>query len=126
MRIFISYRRQDSGAVAGRVRDRLALRFGDDAVFMDVEHIPFGQDFRKFVKDEIERTDVVLAVVGPHWCKDSSGINRLDESNDPVRIEIEAALQMGKTVIPVLVDDAKMPGEQDLPPSLKEFIWLNG
>jgi len=38
--IIISYRRSDSAAIAGRIRDRLAEHYGADAVFMDIDSIP--------------------------------------------------------------------------------------
>ena len=44
-KIFLSYRRQESPGVAGRIYDRLCSHFGDDAVFMDVDSIPLGWIF---------------------------------------------------------------------------------
>jgi hypothetical protein len=46
MSIFISYRRDDSADVAGRIYDRLVDSFGEDLVFKDVDNIPFGMDFK--------------------------------------------------------------------------------
>jgi hypothetical protein len=43
--IFVSYRRQQSKDVAGRLYDRLADRFGEGQVFMDVDAIEPGVDF---------------------------------------------------------------------------------
>jgi hypothetical protein len=43
--IFVSYRRQDSAHLAGRLYDRLADRFGEGQVFMDVDTIKLGVDF---------------------------------------------------------------------------------
>jgi len=40
-KIFLSYRRQDSAGVAGRIYDRLRDHFGNDAVVMDIDSIPF-------------------------------------------------------------------------------------
>src|SRR6516164_758253 len=44
--VFISYRRQESSGITGRLYDRLAGRFGDDQVFMDVDTIALGVDFK--------------------------------------------------------------------------------
>jgi hypothetical protein len=63
MKIYISYRRDD-GAQAGRLADRLVAHFGTDAVFKDVDAIPVGEDFRSALKAEIERSDVVLVLIG--------------------------------------------------------------
>ena len=41
-KIFLSYRRQDSAGVAGRIYDRLRQHFGDDAIFMDIDNIPLA------------------------------------------------------------------------------------
>jgi hypothetical protein len=40
--IFVSYRREESSYVAGRLSDRLIDRFGADQVFIDVEAIEPG------------------------------------------------------------------------------------
>jgi hypothetical protein len=42
--VIISYRRADSTAITGRIRDRLVGKYGVSQVFMDVEDIPFGSD----------------------------------------------------------------------------------
>jgi len=62
--IFISYRRDDSASDAGRLHDRLEAHFGRDSIFMDVDAIPFGVDFREHLDQAVERCDVVLVVIG--------------------------------------------------------------
>jgi hypothetical protein len=49
--IAISYRRQDSLPVAGRLYDKLQGEFGKGNVFMDFDSIPYGVDFRQHIKD---------------------------------------------------------------------------
>jgi len=124
-RIFLSYRRQDSAGVAGRIYDRLSAHFGSDAVFMDIDSIPFGDDFREHVDSALGRCDVVVAVIGPGWSGKIDASRRIDDPKDFVRIEIEAALQRRLPVIPVLIDRATMPGEADLPPSLAGLAYRN-
>jgi hypothetical protein len=123
--ILISYRRADSAAIVGRIYDRLVARYGADAVFLDVDGIPAGADFRDHIRRTLERTDVVLAVVGPAWLGASGGHTRMHDDDDPVRAEIEAALAAGTPLCPVLVDGAKMPSAADLPESLARFPYLN-
>src|SRR6266550_727667 len=124
--IFISYRREVSQDVAGRMYDRRRDRFGRDNVFMDVDNIPFGVDFRQHLDDAVRRCDVLLAVIGAGWLDvryregDRQGQRRLDDPDDFVRIEIESALQRGIRVIPVLSSGAKMPGEAELPQGMKD------
>jgi hypothetical protein len=124
--IVISYRRADVKAVAGRIYDRLASRYGAASVFMDVDHIPLGIDYRSHIKSVLTQSDVLLAVIGPAWLgARPDGRRRIDEAADPVRLEVETALGQGARVIPLLVDDTPMPGEPELPESLKDFAFLN-
>ena len=51
--IFISYRRSDSAPWAGRIYDRLAVHFGKDAVFMDVDTIEAGVDFVEVLQNAV-------------------------------------------------------------------------
>jgi len=125
--IFISYRRDDSIETTGRIYDQLASRFGSENVFMDVDTIPPGVDFRKHLHDAVARCDVVLAVIGRDWLK-RRGLfrkRRLDDPSDFVRIEIEAALQRDIRVVPVLVRDATIPGAGDLPESIRDLAFRN-
>jgi hypothetical protein len=124
--IFLSYRRADSDVIAGRIRDRLARAYGDKSVFMDIDNIPFGVDFRSHIKATLFDGDVLLAVVGPKWLgRDETGRSRLAEETDPVRLELEAALERKLPIIPVLVHGAKMPEAGELPPSLQDFAFFN-
>jgi hypothetical protein len=126
--VFICYRRDDSAAIAGRIRDRLAKEFGDSRVFMDVDTIPLGSDFPKVLSDEVNKCKVLLVVIGKHWleARDADGNRRLDSENDFVRIEIATALQRGIPVIPILVDGAKIPQADELPEDLKGLATRNG
>lgn len=124
-RIILSYRRSDSDVITGRIRDRLASRYGDDAVFMDIENIPLGFDYRRQIKAAILENRVFIAVIGPKWIGGSGKDARINEENDPVRIEVETALQQGLPIIPVLVSGGTMPKSSDLPPSLQSLCYLN-
>src|SRR5579862_6125194 len=66
-RIAISYRRADSSAIAGRICDALLAQYGKESVFMDIDDIPFGIDFRSHIQDVLQRTEVLIAVIGPNW-----------------------------------------------------------
>jgi hypothetical protein len=126
-RIFISYRREDSQELAHRVCDSLRKHFGHEAVFMDVDTIPPGLDFRQSISDALASCEVVLAVIGPRWLHpDQEGRRRLDDPNDYVRLEIERALNRGIPVVPLLVGPTSMPKENDLPASLAPFAYRHG
>jgi len=126
-RIFISYRRIDTAAVAGRVYDHLTFLLGKGRVFKDVYSVSVGRDFRDHVGQEVAQSDAVLVLIGDHWldATDKYGNKRLSTENDPVRYEIEQALELGITVIPVLVEDAVMPDAKDLPETLQSFAYLH-
>jgi formylglycine-generating enzyme required for sulfatase activity len=130
-KLFISYRRDDSADVTGRLHDRLKSRFGSEAVFLDVDAIPLGVDFRKSLTDAVNQCDVLLAVIGDHWLDASfpdgprKDTRRLDDDEDYVRIEIEAALARGIPVVPLLVGQTAMPRAADLPEGLKELAYRN-
>jgi TolB-like protein len=125
-RIAISYRRSDSAGITGRIFDRLVARYGRDAVFMDIDSIPFGTDYVQHIRGVLRQTDVLIAVVGPRWVGESgSGGNRITDIRDMVRLEVETALGYGLTVIPALVEQASMPDAATLPSSLELFTLLN-
>jgi TIR domain len=125
--IFISYRRDDTIATAGRLHDRLARSFGRKRLFIDVDHIPVGADFIDFIDKQLEACGVLLAIIGPHWlrARDTVGSRRLDDPKDLVLIEIAAALRRKISVIPVLIDGAMMPTAEELPDALKPLARRN-
>lgn len=116
-RVFLSYRREDTRHLAGRLADHLRPRF---ELFMDVEAIRPGSDFTQAVRQAVRESDVLLALIGSDWAnaRDHTGRRRLDDPQDWVATEIAAGLDGGLTIIPVLVDDARMPGPEDLPRAL--------
>ena len=124
MRFFISYRRQDSKYQARMIYDAFAREVGQDNVFMDVDSIPPGANFRKTLKEWVDRCDALLALIGPEWIAVADPATRaptLDNPNDLVRIEIAEALARGIPVVPVLLDGADVPQVEQLPDDLKEL-----
>jgi hypothetical protein len=123
--IIISYRRSDSDVIAGRIRDRLANHYGNDSIYMDIDSIPFGLDFRDHIKAALLKNDILIAIIGPNWLGQSGTNARIYDETDPVRMEVEAAFQRGIPVIPVLVAGATIPNPADLPDSLKDLAFRN-
>jgi hypothetical protein len=119
-RIFISYRREETAYAAGWLFNRLADTYGEDQIFKDVDSIDLGDDFVDVITRAVASTDVLLALIGESWISvtEESGRRRLDDPDDFVRLEIEAALTRGIRVIPILVDGATMPRGDQLPASL--------
>lgn len=126
-RIFISYRREDTAYPAGWMFDRLAAEFGRNQIFKDVDSIEPGDDFVEVINAAVASCNVVLAVIGKRWLTvtDEQGRRRLDNPDDFVRLEIEAALSRNIRVIPVLVDQARMPHMHELPLTLANLARRN-
>jgi uncharacterized membrane protein HdeD (DUF308 family) len=122
-RIFISYRREETAYPAGWLYDRLAVRYGGQ-VFKDVDSIELGDDFVEMITAAVGSCDVLLALVGDQWLTitDEDGRRRLDDPDDFVRLEIEAALARNVRVIPILVGGARLPRAEERPPSLARLV----
>jgi hypothetical protein len=125
-RIVISYRRADTGQIVGRISDWLAERYGKDSVFVDVDNIPYGVDFRSHIQQVLLKTDVLIAAIGDDWlARREAGQSRMLQESDPVRVEIETALERKVAIIPVLIDGARMPSAGELPTTFGDFAYLN-
>jgi hypothetical protein len=123
-RIFISYRREDTAYPAGWLYERLADRYGGGQVFKDVDSIQLGDDFVEVITRAVGSCDVLLALIGGEWLTitDQHGRRRIDDPDDFVRLEIEAALSRRVRVIPILVDGARMPRADELPDSIVKLV----
>ena len=66
-KIFISYRRASSMHIAGRICDQLEKEFARGEVFFDVDAIPVGINFKDHIRGSLERSAVLLAVIGAQW-----------------------------------------------------------
>lgn len=117
--IFISYRRDDGAAFAGRLFDRLSDRFGAERVFMDVDDIEPGRDFVAAIEEAVAESSVLLVVIGKSW------LRREIDDEDFVHREILAALRHGLKVIPILTAGASMPEAAALPEDLAPFTRKN-
>ena len=124
MKLFVSYRREDTGGRAGRLCDALVARFGAANVFQDVDAVAPGHDFRAQVEAAIATSDAVLIVIGADWLRvaDTDGGRRIDHENDFVRLEVSVALSSGVPVVPVLVDGAVLPSHDELPVEMSGML----
>jgi hypothetical protein len=122
--IILSYRREDTELMVGRICDRLRDHYGRDSVMMDIDSIPYGLDFRKHIREALKRCDLMVAIIGPHWAAtNEQGQSRLIDETDWIRIEIEAALAKDIPVIPVLVNGAPMPKPRELPETMQDLAF---
>lgn len=128
MRVFISYRRDDSQAATQWIYRELKASLGPDQIFFDFDTIPFGVNFKTFLQESVSSCGIMLAVIGRGWvdARNAEGERRLEDPADLVRIEIESALAQNLRVVPVLIDGASMPKATDLPPEMQDLIFQNG
>ncbi len=118
-KIFISYRRDDAAADAQSVYQDLARRFGKRRIFMDVDSIQPGPDFRDILKASFSRTRVLLVLIGPRWNEGG----RLHGENDFVRLEVREALSAGIPVVPFTLGETPLPATETLPEDLQPLIF---
>jgi Novel STAND NTPase 1/TIR domain len=128
-KVFISYRRLDTGQIAGRVHDRLLREVPQEEIFFDIDTIPIGVDFKQHISSAVNSSAVLLVLVGEKWLMPSwkRSLWRFGskQKEDFVQLEIEAALDLGVPIVPLLVDSGAMPHVEDLPNSIVEFVLLN-
>jgi hypothetical protein len=120
VKVFISYRRGDAVALAGRLYDRLEAQLGAGSVFMDQEGIPVGSDFAATIFDQIADCDAMLVLIGPQWL-DLLATER-GATTDFVVEEVARALDRKIPVIPVLLGDTQMPSGSDLPDQIRALV----
>jgi len=125
--IFINYRRDETAGEARALFSELSAKLGADSVFMDVDNIAPGRDFRQVLQERLASVDVMLTLIGKDWMRatDAAGRRRLDDTNDFVRREIRAALERNISVTPVLLQGAQMPAESDLPEDIRDLAYRN-
>lgn len=124
-RIFISYRREDTQQAVGRLAEDLGKHFSREQVFDDITSIVPGADFVDALYQGLDTCAALLVVIGPRWltAADHHGRRRLDVPGDWVRQEVAESLRHpGVRVFPLLVDDAQMPSEEELPEDLRPLV----
>jgi hypothetical protein len=127
--VFISYRRDITAGEAKALHDSLLAQLNrNSTIFMDVDSISLGRDFRKELQDRLNSCDLMLVLIGREWAdlKDERGRTRLEDPTDYVRSEIEMALKRDIMVTPVLVQGARMPAPAQLPSEIQELVYRTG
>lgn len=120
-KIFINYRRIDTGAEANTLHEKLTKYFGD-CVFMDTHDIEIATNWVDAIKNSGSEAKIILVLIGDRWLvKGQNNISRLFDPEDWVRQEIELALERDINILPILYD-TKMPAPADIPESIQGFI----
>ncbi len=116
-RIFISYRVREQTGYAALLDRVLSERFGPETVFRDFRSVQPGADFVQEIFSTLRSSAALLAVIGPRWVARARAARHSEHGgyDDWVHREIAEAFALGVRVIPVLVEDADLPKEDDLP-----------
>jgi TIR domain len=115
--VFINYRTGDGEWPAAFLDDKFKRRYGADRVFRDATSLEAGRDFRPELRRRLERCTVLVVVIGPTWltARDDAGRRRLDNPSDYVRMEIEESLARKIRVVPLTLNDVRLPLADELP-----------
>lgn len=116
-RIFISYSREGAQAHAVNLYQGLVSVLGKPAVYLDVgeDAMEAGRPWRESVRTALANCDTLLLVLDPGMPA------RLVEPKNAVLFELESALELGKNIVPIRIDGAKVPAASTLPNSLSSL-----
>jgi hypothetical protein len=129
--VFLSYRREESAHVAGRIYDYLENQFGTGQIFFDIEGIPIGGDFRHHIRAHLIQSQALILVVGQRWAarfrQSTNWLSswRAARTIDYVKMEIELALDHNVRILPLLVDGANMPREHQMPAKISQICYFH-
>lgn len=123
MKVFISYRHNDSPGDSRELCERLQRSFGQENVFFDIHSIRLGENWWAVARETIRSSDILLVPIGQSWLSitDENGRPRLEDPGDPLRREVALALKEHIRTIALLVEGARMPRADQLPEELKEL-----
>jgi hypothetical protein len=120
--VFIGYRRDDTGHAAARLRDSLAGL--GHKVWFDLDDVGVAKPYRTAINGALRECEVALILIGPQW---ATVCRRIDDPDDDVRMEVLLALARPDiTLVPVLVDSARMPPRDEMPDDLRQICELSG
>ncbi len=127
-KIFLCHRSSDAGYAASHIYQELTEVFGEENVFEYNDAMPAGVDFRQHVIAQLQQMQVFVPLIGPQWldCRDDNGAPRLMQFDDPVRVEIEAALDMPTLrILPVFLHGIASLPKSKLPPSMARLMDIS-
>jgi len=138
-RAFISYRRDDEfeefqhpptkEIFESNKRYPIKLQkklkcLGFDNVFLDQEVIRSGQGWLDKIFDGISGSDAFFLLIGHKWSQLMEDKSKQDQ-HDILLEEIRLALSHERTIIPVVVEGAKLPNESILPADIRYILEIN-
>jgi hypothetical protein len=123
-RIFISYRRADSTEMANRLSQALKVAVPSLSVFVDESAMVGAFDFRPQIRSALADSAAHILLIGPSW-RTPEGLKRFQQRDDVLRREIEFALARGTTMVPILIEDARMPEASTLPEVMRRITGVH-
>ncbi|HEV2781346.1 MAG TPA: TIR domain-containing protein [Actinophytocola sp.] len=121
----MSYRRRDSLPETHLLATLLRQRFGRRSVFLDTANIEPGEVWPDRLLGAVRNSDVVLAVIGASYVsatREGSQVPDLFDEMDWVRLELTEAIRSRKRIVPVLVNDARLPTRSEVPEVLHPLL----
>jgi len=95
IRTFVSYSHADRDIVEPIIT---LLRVTRNDVFWDYQSIPLGRKWRKEIESALNQADVIAVF----WCQHAEQSSEVDR-------EWRAGLAKGKRLLPIILDQTKMP-----------------
>lgn len=122
--VFISYRRSDAPAAAGRIANDLAEHFGARRVFLDISDIAPSHAWDESIDEALRACKAGVVVVGRAWLQAGADgrTPRLRERGDVVCKEIAEMIERRKAIFPLLVEGARLPEAAELPGELGALL----
>ena len=121
--IHLVYRHGDVDDTAGRIYDRLVVRYGRERIvrnlFGAADELPPDPAAQAYLDQQMARVSAQVVVIGPRWL---GGITR---PRDLERAEVAAALRRQTPIIPVLAEGATMPAGAQLPDEIAQLTLFN-
>jgi hypothetical protein len=125
-KILLSYRRADEIGTAARIFEYLCNYYGRNNVLSPDSEASLRSDFLTHIYDKVRDSDIVCVVIGSNWMgKSHSGDYLIGNDFDPVRLLIKEAINQRKILLPLLVDDGRMPSLQELPNDIQQLSYCN-
>jgi SIR2-like domain/TIR domain len=119
LKIFINYRHDDVPFAASALYRELRRSFGQENIFFDEGALRPGMRFPEEIRSHLTKgSGAFIAMIGSEWAS-ILATRRQRGGLDYVTKEIELALQNNWIVIPVLVENARLPDPAELPPAIR-------
>lgn len=124
MKIFINYRRDDDQNVVFGIANSLMREYGVQNIFFDRQQIRPTMVFTKEIDTALDDCAIFIVIIGKQWMNLLNKRQSADEK-DYVLLEIERAIQKGKFILPILLDNTSMPSKKLLPQNIKALSDIN-